>query len=556
MNASSSVRVLCFGVALGALCSPGVSQLEYGGSPCPEDLLGAVEAPSLQFAALNVEQLLAEDDARPKGSYRFGVIRSTDLGLRNGGVWQTLPNGDRLWRLRVASEGAFSLGPEFAEFELPPGALLFVYNDAREIVRGAYTAANNKPNGQFAIQPTAGDAITLEYLEPAAVAGRGRLQLSGVVHDYRDFVGHGVGLGHGPDGGSCNVDVNCAAGNPWRNQIDSVIGVTQGGWICTASLINNTANDGRQLVMSANHCGSYTNAVFLFNYQRSGCRSGPSPRNESVQGSTLLATGRTGDYRLVELQEQIPASYSPYYNGWNRGSAVPADTFCVHHPSGCPKKISFDNDPPARSGQYWRVRDWDVGTTEGGSSGSPLMDPNGRFIGQLCCGLAACGNNFSDDYGALNTYWSNVSRFLDPLGTGATAIDGFDPDPLCTATVQAAAIARNGSGINPAVFSQANPALIGRAWASSVDLSGFPGSHTFLMLASGADPGTPVGGPFVGELLCRSPVVASPLGVGQHSVLVPADCSLAGASFCAQALILVGRTRTFTNALDVTVGTF
>lgn len=553
MSALSSARTLYLGVTLGFLCSPGTSQLEHGGTPCPEKLLGTAEVPSQQFAAVNVDQLLAEDQRRPKGSFRFGIVRPTQVGLGNGGRWQTLPNGDRVWRLRVASEGAYSLGLEFGAFALPAGAQLFVYNDDRETVRGAYTAASNKPNQLFAIQPTAGDALTLEYLEPAAVAGQGRLQLSGVVHDYVDFLGHGSNA----DGGSCNVDVNCAAGNPWRNQINAVIGVTQGGWICTAELINNTANDGRQLVMSANHCGGYNNAVFLFNYQRAGCNSGASPRNQSVQGSTLLATGNTGDYRLVELQEQIPASYNAYYLGWNRGATVPTNTLCIHHPSGCPKKISFDNDRPTRAGQYWRVEDWDVGTTEGGSSGSPLLDQNGRLIGQLCCGLAACGNNFSDDYGALNTYWNNVSRFLDPLNTGAITVDGFDPNASsCPSTIQATAAVRNGSGINPNVFSQVSPAVVGRSWASAVDLSSFPGSHSVLTVASAAAPGMALGGPFFGELLCRNPVAVGTLSVGQHAVQIPSVCPLAGASFTSQALIMAGGTWTFTNALDVTVGTF
>ena len=52
-------------------------------------------------------------------------------------------------------------------------------------------------------------------------------------------------------------------------------------------------------------------------------------------------------------------------------------------------KISFDNnsllrtDYSSNSGNsHWRTV-WDSGTTEGGSSGSPLFDSNHRIIGQL-----------------------------------------------------------------------------------------------------------------------------------------------------------------------------
>ena len=549
----SPARALPIGLILGVLTSTVTAQLEFGGTPCPDDLLGEVVVPSTSLAAPDVAALIEEDNNRPKGAFRFGVVREVNVGVQNGGVWQTLPNGDRVWRVRITSQGAFSLSPEFSEFTLPEGAQLFVYNDNRETVRGAYTSANNKPNGQFAIQPTAGDAITIEYLEPQAVKGQGLVQIANVVHDYRDFLGHGAAAG---DGGACNVDVNCSQGNPWRNQINSVIGVTQGGWICTASLINNSANDGRQLVMSANHCGSYNNAVFLFNYQRSGCNSGASPRNESVQGSQLLATAGFGDYRLIELLEPIPASFNAYYNGWNRSSTVPTNTLCVHHPSGCPKKISFDNDPPTRAGQYWRVNDWDLGTTEGGSSGSPLMDQNGRFIGQLCCGLAACGNNFSDDYGALNTYWNSVSQYLDPLNTGAMTIGGLDPNVSCPSSIASNATSRNGSGVNPTIYSQSTPAVIGQTWVTTVDMSGFSGAHTFQLLSSAPDAGSTLGGPFVGELLCQNPVVVGLLGIGQHAVQIPPNCAIAGATLHSQIVVQTATTLEFTNALDITLGTF
>ncbi|HNU83421.1 MAG TPA: T9SS C-terminal target domain-containing protein, partial [Thermoanaerobaculia bacterium] len=61
-------------------------------------------------------------------------------------------------------------------------------------------------------------------------------------------------------------------------------------------------------------------------------------------------------------------------------------------------------------------------TTEPGSSGSPLFDPNHRIVGQLHGGSAACGNNLSDYYGRFSVSWtgggsntSRLSNWLDPL---------------------------------------------------------------------------------------------------------------------------------------------
>src|SRR5690606_16189236 len=88
-------------------------------------------------------------------------------------------------------------------------------------------------------------------------------------------------------------------------------------------------------------------------------------------------------------------------------------------------------------GTHVRVADWDIGTTEPGSSGSPLFDQDGRVIGQLHGGYAACGNDSADWYGRFSISWnggstpdSSLRSWLDPLNTGNLEIDGLDAGPL------------------------------------------------------------------------------------------------------------------------------
>ncbi|HWN42615.1 MAG TPA: hypothetical protein VNW71_10355 [Thermoanaerobaculia bacterium] len=71
------------------------------------------------------------------------------------------------------------------------------------------------------------------------------------------------------------------------------------------------------------------------------------------------------------------------------------------------------------------------GVTEGGSSGSPLYNQAGRFIGQLHGGPSSCGatgNNLSDYYGRFSVSWTGggtnstrLSNWLDAGSTGAKA---------------------------------------------------------------------------------------------------------------------------------------
>ena len=238
----------------------------------------------------------------------------------------------------------------------------------------------------------------------------------------------------------------CTQGDDWRDEIRSVAMIlTSGGWrICTGALVNNTAEDGTQYFLTANHClGGETSWIFMFNYQSPFCTNSNGPTTDTVQGAILRATNTASDFALLELTEEIPDDYEVYYAGWNREDVAAESAVGIHHPSGDIKKISVENQAVisdrylGNSGvtaSHWKVSDWDEGTTEGGSSGSPLYDPQHRVIGQLHGGYAACGNNSADWYGKFAMSWdygssssSRLNDWLDPLGTDPLNLDGWNP---------------------------------------------------------------------------------------------------------------------------------
>jgi hypothetical protein len=68
-----------------------------------------------------------------------------------------------------------------------------------------------------------------------------------------------------------------------------------------------------------------------------------------------------------------------------------------------------------------------VGATEGGSSGGPLFDQNNRIRGALTGGPDSnCSISY---YGRFFNFWdeTTISQYLDPLGSGVTELNGFDP---------------------------------------------------------------------------------------------------------------------------------
>lgn len=423
------------------------AQISAGGEPPSFDLSLPGRPPTIQLPAVDHAVLLAEDAREGKDlPMRFGAPQDLALDLRQAGVCDTLADGGLLWRLRLASPGASSLNLLYDDFNLPPGARLFLYNDDHSQLLGAYTEFNNNPDGLFATQPSSGDAVTLEYEEPAGSAWPGRVRVSRVVHAYRDLFGVAAERDYG-DSGGCNNNVNCAVGEPWATEIRSVVMIlTSGGLrICTGALVNNTALDMRRYLLTANHClGGETSWIFMFNYQSPACNNQNGPTNHTVQGCVRRATLTDSDFALLELNNAIPASYHPVWAGWSALDTTPTQGVCIHHPSGDIKKISFEDQALVSdrylgnqgvAGSHWKVSDWDDGTTEGGSSGSPVFDQNHRVVGQLHGGYASCSSQTSDWFGKFAMSWNRggtaatrLRDWLDPGNTGLLSLDALDPE--------------------------------------------------------------------------------------------------------------------------------
>jgi len=404
---------------------------------------------TITMPSVNVSELLAEDavDRKLGMPFRFGYPFDIDYSLENSGTWTVLPDGSRIWRLKIESPGAYSINLIYSDFYMPPGAQFFVYDDQKKMVLGAFTSQNNKDHGKFSTSPVKGDVCILEYFEPASVRGKGRLEIETIVHGYKNIFSFDVAkdaLGFGSSG-SCNNNVNCPEGEPWQDEKRAVAMIlTSGGSrICTGALVNNVREDATPYFLTANHClGGEATWIFMFNYESPDCSNTDGPTSYTVSGSTLLSNYSSSDFALLELSSQPPDYYNVYYAGWSAEDIASQTSTAIHHPSGDIKKISFDYDSVTSTNYlstsgttHWRVGNWEDGTTEPGSSGSPLFDQNHRIVGQLHGGYASCASITADWYGKVARSWngggsisSQLKFWLDMDNTGVLTLDGFDPN--------------------------------------------------------------------------------------------------------------------------------
>lgn len=403
------------------------------------------------FGEPNIEALRAEDaiiDPQGIAPWRFGFNNEVDLSMANAGTWSNLPDGGQIWQLRIDCQNALTVNLTLDNVVIPEGNELFVYNEDKSFILGSFIDYHLY-KGELGTELVPGETAIVEYYVAPENADLHRsLHINTVTHGYRttaEYTEKAFG-----SSGNCNMNANCPDGDPWELQKRSAVMLVSGSnGFCSGALINNTENDGKPYVLTANHC--YSNPAswtFRFNWEADGCNNpGSSPSFVSLSGATLRARRTPSDMCLVEItgglvNGMVPASYNAYLSGWNNLDVAPTSTVGIHHPSGDIKKISFDDDAAfsiqamgsSEANSSWEVH-WDRNTTtEGGSSGSPLFDQDHRIIGQLWGGGASCFNLDAPDwYGRVHNSWepagspisAQLKHWLDPNNTGVGFIDGF-----------------------------------------------------------------------------------------------------------------------------------
>ena len=418
----------------------------------------------------DVNELIKADEIQSaQGPPILTVAKLIDVQLNqsNAGAWSTLPDGTKIWQLNLQAQGAIALILYYSDFNIPEGGKLFIYNADKTHILGAYTKQTNPASGRFATEFVAGDALTLEYVA-SSDDEMPRIEIEAIGYGYNNLTVRNSFISLRA-AAACEVNVNCEEGDVWQNQKKGVTKIIQriGGYsvTCTGSLLNNTAQDLKPYILTAQHCACNKDVVaspedmeqwvFYFHYERAGCSNSSSiSASKSITGCSKIAEtniNKESDGLLLLLKMSIPENYQVYYNGWDRRNIPARSGVGIHHPQGDYKKIStffkpaedytFPKNSDVPSGgdtnAHWNARFDETinghGVTDNGSSGSPLFNENKLIVGTLSGGNSSCSYpNGLNLYGKLNYHWDKYTYsdsvrmdiWLDPIKSGVQFLQG------------------------------------------------------------------------------------------------------------------------------------
>lgn len=401
-------------------------------------------------------------DCKSGCAKHIGTLIQTD-SINSKTVGERTPLNNNKGIIYIAAfylKKAQALGLSFSEIVIPENGRLFIYNQSRTELLGYYDSSNILDDGSFATEPINDSIVFLEYNGPALFS----YSIDGFSYffDPVSSILEKNNYKKASASGDCNVNIECPEGSSVKGVADAVVKIIllDSGqyFLCSGSVVNTTANDRTPYLLTAWHCGGTTRPlefekwVFYFQYQLPDCDGIiEEPAHKTLVGCSPVAFSENygvimgSDFRLVKLSEDpIPSDYNPYFAGWDVSGNVEETAKAVHHPSGDVKKVSTtynitgspwnENYTETHWKVYWSATESGHGVTEGGSSGCPLINTEGRIIGTLTGGTASCSDLDAPDYfGKMSYSWrsngndptNRLDCWLDPANTGALTCSGF-----------------------------------------------------------------------------------------------------------------------------------
>ncbi len=435
-----------------------------------EQVVGALSDP-LTIRLSDQELLTVESGVCPdcvrSGALLAGMVKgaAAEIGPEHAsfGAKSWTADGGIVWSGAVRSPAAAGLRVHFTDFHLPRGYELYLYTAAGDVA-GPYADAGPLGTGEFWSNTVNGPeaVVQLRRYGPAAVQSRDRALFR--IADLGHVGSQMHAKARDPQQSNlCDFNADCVVNAACVDEpavADARYAIAhyqfvKGAFIyfCSGGLIHSlSAATETPYFLTANHCisrdrdASSMEAFFQF---WTDCESPVCPEynqitTPSTLGASIIATNKTGDYTLLLLAQSAPGGSA--YLGWHADPVAFTDDYELHrisHPGGAPQAYSKHTvaETPVVICSSWPQGSWiyshDVlGATEGGSSGSPVVNAEGQIVGQLS---GACGYNVNDTCdneqnstvdGAFAAYYPEVAAWLGSAGP----CDDIDGDGYNDAT--------------------------------------------------------------------------------------------------------------------------
>lgn len=456
---------------------------------------------SISIDTITNEKKSAETDvdSRPGMPRKIGFGREvpqlksiTDVATRL--MWQNTLQGGKIAAISITSPQAMGIRLGILVRRLPAEATFRFYSQKAEIayeiagkeiietIQRNLDAGDSSEAAQTYWSPyVEDDEVTLEIELPSGISPDTlEIAIPGVSHFFFDAL-----LLATPEkkvskigqAASCEIDVSCHS--EWSPESKSTAKMTfvesGNSFLCSGTLLNDTASSGTPYFISANHCISTQTVAssletFWF-YHSSACNNGTLNTEFQILtgGATLLYGNPATDTSFMQLSKLPPAG--AIYAGWSSNAPdLQALVVGIHHPRGDLQKISFGRlqsfqdctaiNPVTdtyqctfsnkANGKFLDVS-YTSGITEGGSSGAGLFKTVGNahyLIGQLRGGNLSCSESGTDDYGRFDvayndalyqwlnagpTFLLSVSKLSNGNGTVISSPSGINCGTKCNA---------------------------------------------------------------------------------------------------------------------------
>ena len=303
-----------------------------------------------------------------------------------------------VWSETIVSSGATFLRVHFDRLNLPDGDYVTVSSpDSDEF--WTYTGRGPNGTGEFWSFAVESDTAVVELHAGPRRFGKAKASFYGLSVDR---IAHGTKPYWGDDGPE--TQILCGT-NGMKNAVcyTSIntrpvarLSFQSGGssYVCTGWLV---AGSNSSTLLTNNHCfdtQSETNTVQArFNYQTTTCSGSTTASYTTYNGGTFLKTSSALDYTLITLQGNPEATWGEY-TATTKTPGVGMYINFPQHPGGGLKKVAYWKDSAGTlrcdvAGANVSISGYSSSSqmtyscdSEGGSSGSPIMDAGtGRIIG-------------------------------------------------------------------------------------------------------------------------------------------------------------------------------